>query len=189
MKLTPELILAALEIERTAALRGSAFKVLSASRVENLVVVGLEPRREAGKSSAIDDSLEGSKAVWFEEPSGRGEVIVVNPEKGEISLRFVQGSLPDRGATVRLFPHDFITPLLDLWRVPSFRDRAMRVISRSGAEPIKSLRALGPEFSLLRQRQREALDVPFYPIGTIIGPPGTARHLPLGRSVRTCSAG
>lgn len=180
MKLTAELMVSALEQERAAALRGSAFKVLSAHRVEHLVVLELEPQREAGKSTAIDESLEGSKAVWFEEPSGRGEVIIVNPEKGEVSLRFVQGNLPERGATVRLFPHDFITPLLELWKVAPFSDRALRVLGRSGTEPIKSPKALGPEFSVLRKRQCEAIDVPFYPLGTIIGPPGTGKTFTVG---------
>lgn len=103
MAITSEKILSGLEAERTAAQRGLPFKVLASRRQGNLIVLSVEPSREGGKSSALDESLEGSKAVWFGEAGGRGEVVVVDPEQGEFTLRFVYGQLPEADSHMVLY--------------------------------------------------------------------------------------
>lgn len=70
-------VLAALEAERTAATRAKSFKVHSARREGALVLVEVEPLKRAG---AIDESLEGARALWGEDQSvGRGEVSYAEP--------------------------------------------------------------------------------------------------------------
>lgn len=115
MAITVDKILSALEMERTAAQRGLPFKVVSSRCKGNLAILCVEPIRNGRSSIALDESLEGSRAVWFGEESGRGDVVAVNPENGEFALRFVYGSLPEEGARIALYPQDFISPLIDLW--------------------------------------------------------------------------
>lgn len=176
-------ILSALEAERAAATRGAAFKALSARRVGGLIVLELEPRRDGRGSTALDESLEGARAVWFGNDAGRGEVVVVDPEKGEVALRFVQGELPPPDETIRLFPHDFLSPLIDLWRDPGAQQRAMRVLARTGEKPIKAPSSLPSGFAVLRDMQTEAVQVGLYSAGLIIGPPGTGKTFTVGALV------
>lgn len=179
-KLSAASVLSALQAERTAATRGVAFKAVSARRVGAVAVIELEPLRDGRGSTALDESLEGARAVWFGDDAGRGEVVVVDPEKGEIALRFVHGELPPADETIRLFPHDFLSPLIDLWKDPSAQSRAMRVLGRTGEKPIKAPTALPSGFGALREKQMEAVEVGLYPAGIIVGPPGTGKTFTVG---------
>ncbi|MDQ2092323.1 DEAD/DEAH box helicase [Marimonas arenosa] len=183
MAITTERILSSLEDERTAAQRGLSFKVLSARRQGLLAILTVEPSREGGKSSALDESLEGSKAVWFGETGGRGEVVVVDPERGEFTLRFVQGQLPDANDYMMLYPQDFLTPLIELWQDKNMRKKAAAVMRRGAREAVAEPRSLGNSFSVLRKRQAEAISLPLDRIGLLHGPPGTGKTFTIGAMI------
>lgn len=144
MAITADAILSALEDERTTAQRGLPFKLLSSRRQGNLVMLAVEPMGDGRSSAALDESLEGSRAVWYGEGSGRGEVVVVDPDKGEFALRFVQGPLPD--GDERVTPQDFITPLIELWQREPIRRKAAAALRRSEKEPQRKLGHFPPTF-------------------------------------------
>lgn len=173
--------LAALEAERAAATRAKSFKTLAARREGALVIVEVEPAKRAG---AIDESLEGARALWGEDPSvGRGEVVVVNPERGELVLRFGQGPLPAPDQVVHLFAQDFLTPLIELWRDPKASAKALAVTKRSGESAALPEKALRPAYDVLRSRQSEAVQAVLYPGALIIGPPGTGKTFTVGAAL------
>lgn len=180
MAITADKILSALEDERTAAQRELPFKVLSSRRQGNLVILAVEPMRDGRSSAALDDSLEGSRAVWYGQSSGRGEVVVVDPDKGEFALRFVQGPLPDADERVTLYPQDFITPLIELWQREPTRKKAAAALRRSEKEPAAETKALPAEFSMLRARQEQAVSLPLKRLGLLHGPPGTGKTFTIG---------
>ena len=180
MAITADKILSALEDERTAAQRGLPFKVLFSRRQGNLVILAVEPMRDGRSSAALDDSLEGSRAVWYGQSSGRGEVVVVDPDRGEFALRFVQGPLPDADERVTLYPQDFITPLIELWQREPTRKKAAAALRRSEKEPAAETKALPADFSMLRARQEQAVSLPLNRLGLLHGPPGTGKTFTIG---------
>ncbi|KAB2886507.1 MAG: hypothetical protein F9K34_01915 [Albidovulum sp.] len=180
MTITADTILSALENERTAAQRGLPFKVLSSRRQANLVILAVEPMRDGRSSVALDESLEGSRAVWYGETSGRGEVVVVDPDKGEFTLRFVQGPPPEANERVTLYPPDFITPLIELWQREPSRKTATATLRRTEKEPAAKAKALPPEFDMLRARQAQAVSLPLNRVGLLHGPPGTGKTFTIG---------
>ena len=180
MAITADKILSALEDERTAAQRGLPFKALSSWRQGNLVILAVEPMRDGRSSSALDDSLEGSRAVWYGQSSGRGEVVVVDPDKGEFALRFVQGPLPGDDERVTLYPQDFITPLIELWQREPTRKKAAAALRRGEKEPAAETKALPADFSMLRARQEQAVSLPLNRLGLLHGPPGTGKTFTIG---------
>ena len=180
MAITADKILSALEGERTAAQRGLPFKVLSSRRQGNLVILAVEPMRDGRSSSALDNSLEGSRAVWYGQSSGRGEVVVVDPDKGEFALRFVQGPLPDADERVTLYPQDFITPLIELWQREPTKKKAAAAQRRSEKEPAAETKALPAGFSILRARQEQAVSLLLNRLGLLHGPPGTGKTFTVG---------
>ncbi|SHF44741.1 AAA domain-containing protein [Ruegeria intermedia] len=183
MAITADKILSALEMERSAAQRGLPFKVVSSRRQGNLAILCVEPIRDGRSSTALDESLEGSRAVWFGEESGRGDVAAVNPENGEFALRFVYGSLPEEGARIALYPQDFITPLIDLWQEGPRRKNAAAVLRRSAKEPVAQTRTLPNHFDILRSRQAQAVSLPLNRIGLLHGPPGTGKTFTIGAMI------
>ena len=179
--LQAQTILAALEAERAAATRPKSFKVLTARGEGALVLLEVDPLKRAG---AIDESLEGARALWGEDLSvGRGEVIVVDPDRGELALRFVQGPLPVPDQIVHLFAQDFLTPLIELWREPRASGRALAVAKRSGETPTLPEKPLKPTFGALRKKQAEAVQAALYPGALIVGPPGTGKTFTLGAAI------
>jgi len=180
MTITTDKILSALEDERTAAQRGLPFKVMSSRRQGNLVILAVEPMRDGRSSAALDESLEGSRAVWYGESSGRGEVVVVDPDKGEFTLHFVQGWLPDAGERITLYPQDFITPLIKLWQREPTRKKAAAVLRRSNKEAAAEAKALPADFAMLRGRQAQAVSLPLNRVGLLHGPPGTGKTFTIG---------
>lgn len=173
-------ILAALETERQAAQQPTIFSVVAARRVGPNVVMEVGPARTGRASEALDEGLESANGVWSD-GAGRGAVVMVDPEAGELVFHYVQGELPPPGAVIRLYQRDFLTPLIDLWRDPQRRQRALRVRLRKGAEPFKPDNPLKhPAFSDLRQRQEEAVRAALYPAALIHGPPGTGKTFTIG---------
>lgn len=174
-------LLAALEAERSAATRAKSFKTVSARREGAVVVAEVEPLKRAG---AIDESLEGARALWGEGDSvGRGEVVVVNPDKGELVLRFAQGPLPAADQIIHLFAQDFLSPLIELWRDPKLSSKALAVANRSGDSATLPEKPLRPAFDSLRARQSEAVQAVLHPSALIIGPPGTGKTFTVGAAV------
>lgn len=183
MAITADDIQAALEVERTTSQRGIGFKVASARRQSNLVVLAVEPIREGRAGGALDETLEGSRAVWFGASSGKGEVVVVDPDRGEFTLRFVQGGLPEADERVTLYPQDFITPLIELWRTAETRKRATSILKRIAKPAIAEAKQLGNAFNALRARQTEAILLPLNRVGLLHGPPGTGKTFTIGATV------
>ena len=178
--------LAALEAERTAATRAKSFKTLAARRDGSLVIVEVEPTRRAG---AVDESLEGARALWGEDKSiGRGEVVVVNPDRGELALRFAQGPLPVPDQVIHLFAQDFLTPLIELWRDPKASAKALGVLKRSAETPVLPEKPLRPAFNALRARQSDAVQAMLYPSALIVGPPGTGKTFTVGAALANLMA-
>ena len=176
-------ILEALQAERQAAQRGAAFNVISARRQSNLVVLAIEPLRTGNSSTAVDETLEGARAVWFGDSGGRGEVVIADPERGEITLRFVIGELPEPDVRVTLYPHDFLTPLIELWHQGGARKRAIGIQRRQKLPAIAEKRAIGKKFEILRSRQKDALSLPLNRAGLLIGPPGTGKTFTVGAMI------
>lgn len=180
MAITTDKILSALEVERTTAQRGLPFKVLSGRRQGSLVILSVSPIRDGRASSALDESLEGARAVWFGEGTGRGEVVVVDPENGEFTLRFAHGTLPEIGERVTLYPQDFITPLIELWQNGSARKKAATALRRAEKDPVAQTKALPDQFNMLRSRQAQAISLPLNRVGLLYGPPGTGKTFTIG---------
>lgn len=183
MAITADNILSALEDERTSAQRGLPFKVLSSRRQGNLVILSVEPIRDGRSSAALDESLEGARAVWYGETSGRGEVVVVDPDKGEFTLRFAQGPLPETDGRITLYAQDFITPLIELWQREPTRKKAAAALRRSGKKPAAETKPLPADFDILRVRQVQAVSLPLNRVGLLHGPPGTGKTFTIGGMV------
>lgn len=173
-------ILSALRAEQKAATEGIAFKAVSTRRSDALLVVELEPLRNSRGSTPLDESLEGARAAWFDDNDGRGEVVVVDSDRAEIALRYVQGAAPVADQTVWLYPIDFLGPLIDLWARDDVQRRSLSVLKRKPDPPIAALKPASPAFSRLRTAQVEALSLPLHPVSTVIGPPGTGKTTTVG---------
>jgi len=183
MKVDVAHVIDALEKERAAAQRGLPFKVVSTRQQSKLAIFEVEPIREGPFSSALDESLEGARAIWCVHGENRGEVVVVYPERGELVLRFVSGTLPGPDTQTTLYPLDFLSPLIGLWRSERTARRAMSVLGRAGSEPIRAPKKLSAEYSALRIRQADAVALPVNRIGLLEGPPGTGKTFTIGAMI------
>lgn len=177
--------ISALINERDYVAKGIVFKVLEARRENQNVVVHVEPQKKgASRSSAIDESLEGCRAVWGEIDAGnKAEVLFVDSDDAALILRFLQGALPSPGETIRLFPQDFLTPLIALWHTREHRQRAERFFLGSGGSSRLEHKALSSLFSSLRVRQADALQLSLNSRALLIGPPGTGKTYTVGAIV------
>lgn len=176
-------IRAALSSEHEHVAKGSIYNIRSASRQEEAYVLVVEPGT-ARQTTAIDESLEGCRVQWgSEKTAGSGEVLLVNPEASEIVLRYPHGPLPTVGEPIRLYPRDFLTPLIKLWNRFEYstaaRNLALAKQSDDGPEP----KPLPPEFACLRERQQEAVHAALAPLSLIVGPPGTGKTFTVGAAL------
>lgn len=172
-------ILGALRAERDFVAKGVGFSVASVRREGANTVFVIEPQR-GGRSRSIDESLEGSRVLWGD-GEGRGEVVYVNPDEGEIILRFCVGALPAQGDKIRLFQRDFLSPVIDLWEDEGRRKRARQLQTRDGNNTggIEE-RPLPAPYDQLRTRQREAVEAGNKRTVLLIGPPGTGKTFTVG---------
>jgi superfamily I DNA and/or RNA helicase len=184
MRLTIEAITTALTRERDFIAKGLCYVVTEARREGSTVVANVEPHRSL-RSSAIDESLEGCRATWGDDFVNRGEVLFVDAEAGALVLRFVTGDLPSHETPIWLFPRDFLTPLIELWQIPDRRG-AIGLIEKSRA-PKKQLepKTLPQSYSVLRQRQVQAVDIALQPKALLLGPPGTGKTFTVGAIIAT----
>ncbi|WP_420326218.1 DEAD/DEAH box helicase [Mameliella sp.] len=180
MPITPERIISALKSERAAAQVGLVFKVLSTRRQGELALITAEPVRDGRRSSALDESLEDSKAVWFGDLPGRGKVVAVDPDRGELALKYVSGPLPEVDSRLTLYPEDFLTPLIELWDTPCHLKKAAKLLKRAKAPAAFESKPLPAEFNQLRERQSEAVSLPLSRVGLLHGPPGTGKTYTIG---------
>ena len=88
-------IKAALEAERDHCKTGIAFRV-SAIRREGATVVVAVDTIKGRRSTAIDETLEGSRVVWGDNFEGHGKVFVVSPDTGELILDYAYGPIARR---------------------------------------------------------------------------------------------
>lgn len=173
-------ILGALRAERDFVAKGVGFNVVSVRQAGANTVFAIEPQR-GGKSRSIDESLEGSRVLWGDEAEGRGEVVYVNPDEGEIILRFCVGAVPARGGRIRLFQRDFLSPVIQLWEDDAHRTRARRLHRRDGSQTGGiAQRALPARYDQLRPRQKEAVEAGSKRTVLLLGPPGTGKTFTAG---------
>lgn len=152
------------------------------SRIEGKALVVEVAAKNGRRVTALDESLEGCRAVWGDDLTGRGEVFVVSPEAGELAIRFAQGAPPADGATVWLYQQDFLTPLIDLWKIDSLAHKALAA-TETPSEPPDASRRLAPAFSDLRARQLEAVVASLSKRALVVGPPGTGKTYTVGAIV------
>ncbi len=179
---TPQTIVQALIAERDHRKAGLGFSVLSATQEDNKLVLSIEPLR-GQRGSALDEGLEGSRAVWDRDNDGRGEVFAVDANNGRIVIRFFQGPMPVPGQVLRLFPRDFLTPLIELWQSGQLPRGLMGALRVGPPELLLKVRSLPPAFSDLRKMQQEAMNAALYRHSLIIGPPGTGKTYTIGAMV------
>lgn len=169
----------ALQKERDFTSKGIPFACTGARWEDKVMVVIVEPVGER-RSTAIDDGLEGCRAVWGAGLENRGEIFLVNADNGELVLRFVKGTLPAAGDRVLLYQRDFLSPLLDLWRIPDRAEKAIKAAHRSEPKQVYPDKPLPSCFAELRDRQKAAVLASLCKQALIIGPPGTGKTFTTG---------
>ena len=142
-------IVDALGEERDFTSKGIVFTVTGARREGTALVVGIE-RTKGRRSTAIEEGLEGCRAVWGAELESRGEVFLVDPDAGELALRFVTGVPPLNGERILLYQRDFLSPLLELWQIPERAEKAIKATSEKDAKEVYPSKPLPKGFSDLR---------------------------------------
>lgn len=171
----------ALRIERDHVAKGLGYVVRDARRSGVHIVVSIAPK-PGRASQAIDENLEGARAVWGEESSeGRAEVFFVDADEGVLTLRFCQGEPPEARSSIHLFQRDFITPILDLWSADEIRRKAMAALSRPERAVSEADQApLPSDYEDLRPGQARAVQAYAEPAHLLIGPPGTGKTYTVG---------
>lgn len=170
-----ESVIAGLEAERGAATDPVTLKIAGVRQEGAFLRVSVEslPGR---RSRALDDSFEGARAWWAGEPPGRADVLLANPDEGEVVLRFATGA-PDAGGLIQLYPPDFVTPLLELWRRRDLQEQALAILGRK-SDPATA--RVEHSIARLRARQAEALALADARLALLDGPPGTGKTFTLG---------
>lgn len=172
----------ALENERLVSQAGYGFKITAVTQRNAGLQLDLEPSREVGPGTSLDESLEGATVWWAHGGlSSRADVYVVDGDKGRILIRFIAGALPTVGQAVKLYPIDFLTPLIELLKQRTVRDG---IINRSRRD--SSLFCPVPpsaDFAELRARQIEVVGVAGGSLTLVDGPPGTGKTYTLGATI------
>lgn len=135
----------------------------------------------------LDESLEGSESWWAGPPKGAADVLSVVPEEEQLNLRFATAPLPDAGQRFRVYPPKYLQRLLDLWQRPEMAERFLNgwislhsTNRRTTTEPLPT-----GHFPWLRERQRQAFELPFWKSSFLWGPPGTGKTTTIGAVLAT----
>lgn len=168
----------ALAKERAHIAKGLAFQVLGTRPEGPSLLARVEPMRGT-RTAAIDEALEGSRAVWGKALEHIADVHFVDPDNGTLVLRYVRGAPPEVGKPIRLFAPDFITPLLDVLAVPEHWQRATALLGLGERQQIARLPMPAP-FRALRRRQGDAVAAAFHARTLLVGPPGTGKTYTVG---------
>lgn len=172
-------IVAALDAERTATAKGAGFTVATVERSGPNVVVTVKAM-SGGRGSALDEAIEESRAVWGDQFLDRGEVLFVDGDAGRIVLRHVVSTFPAPGETIRVYPPDFLTPLIELWNNEVHARRALSLLGPPGAVHTPGRKPPGSRFIALREGQAAAIAAAVAPRTLLIGPPGTGKTYTVG---------
>ena len=172
----------ALENERQVSQVGYGFKITAVTQLNAGLQLDLELSRDAGPGTSLDENLEGATAWWVEgDSAARGDVYVVDGDKGRVLVRFITGAPPTVGKAIKLYPPDFLTPLIELLELREIKD-GIRELSRRDSS-LFSPAPLAADFADLRVRQLEVVGGAGAALTLVNGPPGTGKTYTLGATI------
>jgi DNA polymerase alpha-associated DNA helicase A len=180
-------IVAALKEERGLVQKGMGYTAVEAEVVDGLFGVSLRGIRGM-RSSAVDDGLEGARAVWGDTAKGdrgTGYVKFVDASRDRVFIQPLEGNqLPKQDLPLWLYEQDFLSPLINLWESDVASKRALRrVVQCSNHTLVQPGRQPSSDFDVLRERQARAIQLPHHRVSLLLGPPGTGKTFTLGSIV------
>lgn len=108
-------------------------------------------------------------------------------EEEQLNLRFVTAPLPGEGHRIRIYPPLYLQTLLELWERPDNAERFLnwwsKLHSANRQNPAAELSA--QHFPWLRDRQRQAFELPSWRTSFLWGPPGTGKTTTIGALLAT----
>lgn len=176
-------IKSALEAEMKAIPQYYLFKVLKITPLNHglLIDVQARPTDGSGNLAVLDEGLIGTNAWWVKPYKGMATVQNVDPGKNQILLNKITGNVPHENQDIRLYPLNFIQPLLNCWNDDTWATQAFDCLKDlAEPKPIVSARLTGDKFIRLRSAQLVALTLINYSSSFLWGPPGTGKTTTLG---------
>ncbi|WP_111412493.1 DEAD/DEAH box helicase [Billgrantia lactosivorans] len=161
------------------------FKVARATRINSrLATIKVAADDEQRSSDTLSESMEAASAWWPLEGGRNGEarVLSVFPEDNELHLTGIQGELPEVDARLRIYPPDFIKAVRKIYYSPDHEEAGLTIFKglTSRVEPNQGRKELPlPDALPLRERQKDALRLPYLSHALLIGPPGTGKTFSL----------
>ena len=182
--LSKDAILDALTAERDFVRKGIQYKVASIEVDANAYRIAVKGVQ--GRSATVDDSMEDASVIWSNEDGSaqsRARVCFVEPEDGVFVLHKLEGLPPTVGTVIRVFQHEFLTPVIDAYLRKETRN-AMRELSRRDCRaPVALLSPLAAPFAVLRKQQVAAVNAALFSLSLINGPPGTGKTFAVGAMI------
>lgn len=179
----------AISIEQQHALEPILFRITNVRQTRGLL--RLEVVKKPGRTSAtLDESLEDA-AVWWpgtdDANSGRGIVKMANPDDSEIVVQPFDKAVIAPGATLWVWPVDFLRALREAWECEDRSSRALSVVH--GRSFARTNHTHVPPNLPLRERQLAAVHLTDSRVGLLHGPPGTGKTYTLGVNIARLLAG
>jgi len=179
MSINRAAILTALREERDLTQKGICFTAIEVGAEEGYLVVSVRPSR-VGRSSAVDEALEGSRVKWGAELDNGGIIKFVDAEQDQLVIAPVRGTMPKTGDLLWVFQNDFLSPLIELWDSPLAAKAKHRLEQSQDPAPLQEVRDLPAEFADLRTRQKLAVQAIHHRVALVVGPPGTGKSYTIG---------